>query len=468
MGLRERKTAPPNKRHNQRLYVGDQVVDKVEFVPIDELKAYRNQARAHPKKQLNVLEKGMREIGFAVPIMADGDSNILAGHARLLVAKRIGIEYVPVIRLKHLTPEQAMAFRIADNRLVELAEWDEGKLAIELQLLLEFDFDVELTGFEMPEIDFVIDGQLAPVGMTSADEVPEEPALKVSRLGDLWIMDQHRVLCGDARDPLAYEMLLNGLSAQAVITDPPYNVRIQGHVGGSGSIKHDEFVMASGEMTNEEYEAFLVAFIRNLVRYSVNGSVHYVFIDWRHLHVLEGVCRRYYGQQLNLCVWTKSNGGMGSFYRSQHELVMVFKKGDVPHINAVQLGRFGRNRSNVWSYDGCNSLSPERREDLKLHPTVKPVAMIADAIRDCSDRGGLILDPFLGSGTAVIACEQTGRVCAGLELDPKYTDVTVRRWEAFTGHQARHAGTGLTFEELGEMRNGKQLLLPAPTNTEEA
>ena len=247
-----------------------------------------------------------------------------------------------------------------------------------------------------------------------------------------------------------------------VITDPPYNVRVQGNVCGSGSIKHDEFVMASGEMSDEEFRAFLEAFIRNLIQSSASGSLHYLFMDWRHLRTLQEVCDKYYSAQINLCVWVKTNGGMGGLYRSQHELIVVYKNGTAPHVNNVQLGRYGRNRSNKWEYEGANSMSPERRADLALHPTVKPVAMIADAIKDASNRGNLILDPFLGSGTVVIACEQTGRICAGLELDPKFVDVIIRRWQAFTGGQARHAATGMTFDQMADLRQGKTLLLPPP------
>jgi len=459
---------PKGIHHNQRPWIDRRLIGDVEYVPIDSVKPYPGNPRKHPKRQQKKIDQNLPAFGIVLPILIDPDNTIVAGEAIHASAKRLEYTEIPVLRIEHLSAADVKALRIALNRLAELADWGEGKLAIEFQHLLELDYDIELTGFEMPEIDLVIDGQLAPVGSTPADELPAERGPQVSQVGDLWFLDEHRVLCDDARDPQAYETVLDGRSAQTVITDPPYNVRVQGHVGGSGAIKHGEFVMASGEMSEEEYEAFLVGFIRNLVRYSEDGSVHYLFIDWRHLHVLEAVCHRYYGRQLNLCIWAKSNGGMGSFYRSQHELVLVFKKGDAPHINNVQLGKYGRNRSNVWAYDGCNSLSPDRRADLKLHPTVKPVAMIADAIRDSSKRGGLVLDPFLGSGTAVIACEQTGRICAGLELDPGYMDVIVRRWEAFTGNQARHAATGMTFEGIGEMRNGGQLLLPPPSNEGEA
>jgi DNA modification methylase len=399
--------------------------------------------------------------------LADRNDTVVAGHARLLVAERLGMAQVPVIRLDHLTPAQIKAFRLFDNRITEEAEWDYSALVIEFQELLEIDYDLDLTGFEAPEIDFVIEGELVPVSARPADFVPKVETEPVTRIDDLWILDEHRVLCGDACDPSAYTLLLRGDLAQQIVTDPPYNLRVDDIVG-SGAIKHREFVAASGEMTEYEFERFLDAFVQNLVRFSENGSVHHLFIDWRHVGVLELVCKRHFTVQLNLCVWVKHNGGMGSLYRSQQELVLVFKNGDAPHINNVQLGKYGRNRTNVWRYDGVNSLDPKRRADLTLHPTVKPVAMIEDAIRDCSKRGGLILDPFLGSGTTVIACEETGRVCAGMELDPLYIDVIVRRWQAFTGGDARHAETGMTFKEMDRYRNGETLLLPAPTESEGA
>ena len=216
-------------------------------------------------------------------------------------------------------------------------------------------------------------------------------------------------------------------------------------------------------MTEAEFRAFQSDLLGNLVANSVPGSLHYLFMDWRHLWLLEDVGNEHYDAQMNLCVWVKPNGGMGSMYRSRHELVLVFKNGQAPHINNVNLGRHGRNRTNVWEYEGCNSFSPERRAELALHPTPKPVAMIADVILDASERRGLVLDPFLGSGTTLIACEQTGRICVGMELDPKYVDVIVRRWEAFTGGEARDASSGLTFREMADHRSGKVLMLPAPS-----
>lgn len=468
MVLREDQTNSTDIGHNKTLYVDKELGGAVVYLSVNDIKGYRKHARKHSKRQRKLMEQSIREFGFVLPILIDSNGTVIAGHLRLMMAKVIGYTKVPVIRIKHLSTEQVRAFRIADNRLAELGEWDQEILALELQELIELDYDLDFTGFEAPEIDLIIGDALSADGDSSQDEVPEVEDVAVSRLGDLWVLDEHTIFCGDAGDIVAYDRLMDARVAQMVITDPPYNVKIRGNVSGLGNTKHDEFVMASGEMSEAEYEAFLVDTIRNLVAASIEGSVHYIFIDWRHKYVLERVCRRFYETQLNLCVWVKSNGGMGSFYRSQHELVLVFRNGPGPHINNVQLGRFGRNRTNVWEYDGCSTGTSDRRADLALHPTVKPAEMIADAIKDASTRGGLILDPFLGSGTTIIACEMTGRICAGLELDPKYVDVIVRRWEAYTGGNAVHAETGLTFAETRYIREGKQLLLPPPDAFEEA
>ncbi|HUS98512.1 MAG TPA: DNA methyltransferase [Hyphomicrobiaceae bacterium] len=442
----------------------EKLLSRAEYVSVDWPKSYRRNARRHTKRQLRNLETGIVEFGFIVPILVDADGNVIAGHARLMVAKKLGMTDVPVIFVTHLTPAQVRAFRIADNRLAELAEWDETMLAIELQGLIEIDYNVEVTGFETPEIDLVISKQIAPIAVGPSDVIPdiEDNKPAVTRLGDVWRLGDHRLGCGDARDASIYEDLMNGASAQMVITDPPYNVRIRGNVCGTGLIQHREFVMGSGEMSDEEYEAFLASCVRLLVRFSQDGSVHFLFIDWRHLHILEAVCRRYYPEQLNLCVWAKTNGGMGSLYRSQHELVVVFKNGTAVHINNVQLGKYERNRTNVWRYEGVNTINPDRRGELALHPTVKPVALVADAIRDCSKRNGIVLDPFVGSGTTIIAAEETGRRCHALELDPRYVDVAIRRWQELTGHSAVHTHTNLTFDETSQARRSELLLLPSP------
>jgi DNA modification methylase len=300
----------------------------------------------------------------------------------------------------------------------------------------------------------LLDGKPAPATDDPADDLTglslDGPA--ISQPGDVWQLDRHRLVCGDAlqRDP--YERLLARDLAQMIVSDPPYNVRINGHAGGRGKKRHREFKMASGEMSEEAFTRFLAAFIRQAVAFSENGSIHYLFIDWRHLPELLAAARPLYADWKNLLVWNKTNAGQGSFYRQKHELIAVFKNGTAPHINNFGLGANGRYRANVLDYPGVNGLHPARRGELDLHPTVKPVALIADLIRDCSRRNGVILDPFGGSGTTILAAERTGRVARAIELDPLYVDVAIRRWEQITGSSAKHAQTGLTFSETAAQR----------------
>jgi DNA modification methylase len=362
----------------------------------------------------------------------------------------------PTITIDHLTDAQVSAFMITDNRLTELSEWDDRLLAEQLRALaeVELDFDLEVTGFDMGEIDLRIEG-LGETGddQDAADELSTpRSGPPITRAGDLWLLGEHRIYCGDARDPSSYAMLMDTKQAAMVFTDPPYNVPIHGHASGLGSIRHREFAMASGEMNEREFAEFLWQSLSQLAANSVDGSLHFVCMDWRHMIELLAAGRKVYTELKALCVWAKDNPGMGSLYRSQHELVFVFKHGSGPHQNNIQLGKFGRNRSNVWRYPGFSSFARNGEEGnlLTLHPTIKPVAMVADAIMDCSTRGDIILEGFLGAGTTVIAAERTGRRCYGIEIDPAYTDAAVRRWQAFTGKTARHATNGRSFGELEE------------------
>jgi DNA modification methylase len=345
---------------------------------------------------------------------------------------------------------------IADNRLTEIASWDDKLLAEQLKdlSLLGLDFSIEVTGFEIGEIDLriaALDDMPGQADNDPADAVPELPTRPpLSRIGDVWLLGRHRVMCGNALDAAAFAALMGEERAAVVFSDAPYNVAIDGHASGLGAIHHRPFPMASGEMDKEAFTAFLSQACRNLAAFSADGSLHYLCMDWRHLDELLAAGRDAYGELKNLCVWIKDNAGMGSLYRSQHELVFVFKQGRGSHRNNVQLGQFGRNRSNVWRYPGVNSFARcgEEGNLLALHPTVKPVAMVADAILDCSARGDIVLDAFLGSGTTVIAAERTGRRCFGLELDPGYMDTIVLRWQALTGETACHAVSGGSFDDL--------------------
>ena len=345
---------------------------------------------------------------------------------------------------------------IAQSRLIERGEWDERLLGEILRDLTvqELDFELEVTGFDVPEIDILIEGLGVPGDEPDpADELPPTgPA--VSRQGDIWILDGHRIFCGDALKPESFATVLGEERAAVVFTDPPYNVPILGNVSGLGKVKHRDFQMASGEMTEAQFTAFLGGPLGLCAEWSVDGSLHYICMDWRHAHELIVTGRRVYDQQVNLCVWTKTNAGMGSFYRSQHELVFVFRKGRGPHRNNVQLGRFGRSRTNVWTYPGANTFGRNGEEGdlLALHPTVKPVALVADVLLDASARGEIVLDPFFGSGSTAIAAEKVGRRAAGIEIDPLYVDIAIRRWERWTGQSARLANDGRTFSEIQQDR----------------
>lgn len=425
----------------------------VKYLPIELLKPYPKNARKHSNHQILQIAGSMRAFGFTNPLLINRDNIILAGHARFEAAKLSGMDSVPTICLEDLTEDQVRAYILADNKLAENATWDRSILAIELQQLMTLDsaeFDVTITGFEVPEIDVILEE--AREASQSEDAIPElnsdQPA--VTELGDVWLLGKNRIICGNALHDETYRILMCKGRASVVFTDPPYNVKIVGHATGNGAIQHREFAMASGEFTGAEFIAFLSDSQRLLVRYSANNSVHFICMDWRHVTDLVAVGKQNYDELLNICVWVKDNGGMGSFYRSQHELVLVFRKGKGPHRNNVQLGQFGRYRTNVWQYPGVSTQSKQGDEGnlLALHPTVKPIAMVADAILDCSARGEIVLDAFLGSGTTLMAAERVGRLCCGIEIDPAYVDVAIRRWQNYTGEAAVHAVTGKRFNEL--------------------
>jgi DNA modification methylase len=428
---------------------------EIVYRPVGELKPDPANARRHGKKQVIKLANSIETFGFNVPVLVDAELKVIAGHCRLAASCKLGMAEVPTVCLDHLSPAQLRAFMIADNRLTELAEWDDRLLAQQLKdlSLSGLDFSLEAIGFEMAEIDLRI-ASLDDFPLSEddpADALPERPASRpLSKKGDLWLLDRHRVLCGNALDPAAFALLMRDERAAMAFTDPPYNVPIEGHASGLGAIHHRAFPMASGEMDSPEFIAFLGQACGNLAAHSIDGAVHYVCMDWRHIEELLAAGRGVYSELINLCIWAKSNGGMGSFYRSQHELVFVFKHGRNGHRNNVRLGQFGRNRSNVWHYPGANSFARSGQEGnlSALHPTVKPVAMVADAILDCSARGDIVLDGFLGSGTTVIAAERTGRRCYGIELDAGYADTTIRRWQALTGGSALHGISGRSFDDL--------------------
>lgn len=428
---------------------------------IADLRPDQGNPRRHSAKQIRQVARSIETFGFNVPILVNAAGQVIAGHGRLQACQHLGWEEIPTITLEHLTEAQAKAFMIADNKLTDNSEWDDRLLAEQLKelSLVDLDFSLEDTGFEMGEIDFRIEG----LGLGDANEDEPDPAdtipepvtpNPVSRHGDLWLLGPHRLLCGSALEASDLDRLMSGRQASVVFTDPPYNVPIGGHVTGHGAIQHREFAMASGEMSAEEFTSFLRTSLGLLAKHSKDGSLHYICMDWRHLREVLAAGHQVYTELKNLCVWVKDNAGMGSFYRSQHELVLVFKHGQEPHRNNVQLGQHGRNRSNIWRYPGVNSFGRTTEEGnlLTLHPTVKPVALVADALLDSSARGEVVLDTFLGSGTTLVAAEKVGRVCFGLELDPIYVDTAIRRWQARTGQQVVLATSGLPFDGVAQER----------------
>ncbi len=459
------KPAPPAEADR----VGMLLDARIEHRSIASLALRRNNPRTHSEKQIRQIAASIKTFGFTNPILIDASATVIAGHGRVRAAKQLGMETVPTLRLEHLSEEQVRAYVIADNRLAECAGWDHDLLAIELQWLseIELEFDLEVIGFDAPEIDLLIGGKSDETESDPADELPESsiehPA--VTRPGDLWQIGPHRLLCGDALNKRTYEELFGRKEAHVVFVDPPYNVPIDGHVSGLGRARHDEFAMASGEMSEAEFIAFLERALAHHAAYSRNGSLHFVCMDWRHSAELLTATREIYSEQKNVCVWVKTNAGMGSLYRSQHEFVHVFKVGDAPHTNNVELGKHGRSRSNVWRYAGANSFGHDRDNHLAIHPTVKPVRLVADAILDCTKRGNRVLDGFAGSGTTLLAAERTGRVGYGIELEPRYVDTTIRRLAEHAGLEAIHAESGLTFDELAALRAAESETPPASEPT---
>lgn len=424
----------------------------ISILPVTELKPYENNAKLHPQKQLQQIASCIHEVGFINPIIIDEDKVIIAGHGRYEAAKLLGLTEVPTISVHHLSKAQVKAYRLADNQLTMNSGYDYGMLKIDLRELssLDINFDLEITGFETAEIDTIIEEEIPEEDEELYDDAPapffdEKP---VTQLGDIWQLGKHLLICGDSTKAATYAALMGDLKAQAIITDPPYNVKIDGHVCGRGKIKHREFVMGSG-MTEQEFIDFLGGFMQHCTAHSVDGSLHYVFMDARHIYELITAARKHYDEMKSICVWNKTNAGLGSLYRSKHEFVGVFKYGTAPHINNIMLGATGRYRTTVWDYAGVNSFGPNQ-SDLAMHPTVKPVAMIADAIKDCTRRGQVVLDPFAGSGTTLIACQRTGRIARCIEFDPHYCDVIIRRWHDMMFDDAVHVATGETFSERAQ------------------
>ena len=413
--------------------------------------------RAHKPPQVAAIAKSISTFGFNVPVLADGDGQIIAGHGRVMAAMKLGLATIPVIRIEHLTGQQKRAYMIADNRLTDISRWDDRLLGEVLRDLsvADLDFDIEAIGFSVGEIDMKIEG-LDDHGVDTDDA---QPALgpAVTKAGDMWHLGRHRLLCGDALDSAVWSQLMADETAAMVFTDPPYNVAVAGHVSGLGRMQHREFAMASGEMDRDQFTAFLADVFAQMKAHSKPGSLHYACRDWRHIGEMMAAGEGVFTELKNLCVWTKPSGAMGSLYRSQHELVFVWKNGRARHRNNVELGRYGRNRTNVWSYPAIAAFRHSEEGDLlAAHPTCKPVKLVADAILDVTARGDIVVDPFMGSGTTLIAAERVGRVSYGLELDPAYCDTIIRRYQALTGDIVVHSESGQTFDDLAAASVGQE------------
>lgn len=430
-------------------------MDNIQCIAVGCLKTNPRNARTHSRKQIDQIATSITRFGWTYPILVDESLVTLAGHGRLLAARQLGLDKIPVIVLGGLSDTEKRALMLADNKIAANAGWDRKILAKELgelsDLLPEINLDIEITGFSAAEIEpllvDLVDGECDP-----ADDAPALTKEAVTRKGDIWILGEHRLICADACSRKAYQALMRGCLASVAIPDQPYNDSIA-KIVGRGKTKHREFAHASGELSPEQFVSFQRKWMELCSEFSKSGSIHFVFIDWRHLTEALTAGHAIYSELKNVVVWCKTNAGQGSFYRSQHELILVFKNGDAPHQNNIELGRHGRNRSNVWTYAGVNTFRAGRMDDLSVHPTVKPVALVVDAIKDCSRRGDIILDPFMGSGTTILAAERVGRRAFGIEIDPLYVDVAIRRWQQFIGRDAILETSGLTFHEMEAERS---------------
>ncbi|UVK55341.1 ParB N-terminal domain-containing protein [Mesorhizobium sp. AR02] len=442
----------------------------IEQIPPARLKPHPSNAKTHSKKQIGQIARSVKRFGFQSPVIINADNVVLAGHGRIEAAKLLGLALIPCLRVTGLSDAEERAFVIADNKIAANGGWDRGILAESLHALmldlpqLEIPDDLSITGFESGEIEAILsDHELSAAD--PADDIGVAPAGSpiVTRRGDLWLLGDHRLVCGDARDPASVDKLMAGKCADVAIIDPPWNVEVTGHIGGRGKTRHAEFAFASGEMNGRQYRRFLAASLKRLMAACKDGALIYVFIDWRHIEVLCEVGRTAGLVLRNICIWNKTTPGQGSFYRSAHELVVVFQKPGAAAVNNIALGKFGRSRTNVWTFASPNKFK-DTNDPLSGHPTPKPVTMIAEAIKDASHRRGIVLDSFLGSGTTILAAEKVGRLGYGIEYEPVYCDLSIRRWQAFTGKDAVLSTTGQTFDEIAAAAqpNGPPAILKAP------
>lgn len=437
---------------NQSLFA---TASRIEMIDPTDLVPNPSNPRKHSPKQIQQIGASIKRFGFLIPIIIDEDRMILAGHGRREAAISLGLTQVPTIEAQFLTEADKRAFALAENRIAELSEWDEDLLKIELEHLFELNYDIDIAGFGLGDLDF---DKAASSKKRDVErvELPDPDAKAVSRMGDLWSIGPHRLLHGDATQVASFEQLLGDERATMIVSDPPYNVPIMGHVAGLGQARYREFAMASGEMTSVEFTAFLRTVFKNCVRFSTDGSIHDHFMDWRHMREILDAADGVYNELKQLLVWVKQQPGMGAFYRSQHELIFVFKSGRGRHINNFQLGQSGRHRSNVLQYPGVNTFGRGAKQAAGDHPTPKNSTMIADLLLDCSNRGDLVLDPFSGSATTLVAAHRTKRRGVAIEIDPLYVDAGVRRMQDATGLDAI-LGDGTTFAEARARRAGQEV-----------
>ena len=418
------------------------------YTLVSELKENQQNPRIHSKKQIKKLESSIETFGLNVPLVVDKDNIVISGNAVLRAAKNLGLKEVPTVKVEHLSGTKRKAFILAVNKIAEEAGWDNSILKLDFEILIEDKFDLSMTGFEVGEIDvLMLDPEMVVEQKEEEDsfldglEIPERV-----QSGDLWQLGRHKLMCGDSLKDTTLKILTDNKKANMVFCDPPYNLKVNGNI--CKSVKHKEFAMASGEMTEAEFTEFLCYSLTNLVNYTTDGSIHFICMDWKHVKEMIFATSSLYTELKNICVWDKGSGGMGSLYRSQHELIFVFKNGKSPHVNNIELGKHGRNRTNVWKYPGVRASNPDSLEDLKLHPTVKNLTMVSDAILDCSKPNDIILDTFAGSGTTLLAAEKIKRIAYCVEYEPHYCDIILHRWEKLTGKSAQLLGN------YGEVHNG--------------
>lgn len=437
----------------------------IDYEDINSIRPSTKHPRQCTQRQTESASLLISSAGIMLPIIVDKNGEIIIGEEWFHSYKSLRIEKVPIIRANNLSASQLSMLKIGFYKIIDLGHFDEKKLADEVKILCDtiFEFNLQIIGFDPAEEDSIISKCDLIEDMHIVDEGNDESELpeideRISKLGDEWQLGEHILFHGDSTSENSYKNLLGENEVDCVITDPPYNVK-SNKIGGKGKKKHPDFIQGSGEFSEGEFVEFLCSFLRHCITSLKDGGLLYSYMDWRNIYALEIAARKSNLKLMNFCVWNKNNGGMGSMYRSKHELVPVYKKGTKPHCNNIQLGKHGRYRTNVWDYAGVNSFKSDRMAELDMHPTVKPVDMIADIIRDCTKRNHIVLDPFCGSGTILIACEMTNRKARAIELDGQYVDTAIRRWEKYTGKKAILVSTGQVFQDVknnGRINSQKQ------------